>query len=86
MTKLIGRRSVMLGTGAGMTALAPIARVAGQNRRRARRIRPGRRTGEDLMREHGVLRRILLVYAEVARRLEMPPAGDVVAPVQRSAS
>jgi hemerythrin-like domain-containing protein len=31
--------------------------------------------GEDLMREHGVLRRVLLVYGEVAHRLE--GGGDV---------
>ena len=36
------------------------------------------------MREHGVLRRILLVYGEVARRLEASAAVDV-ATVQRSA-
>ena len=42
---------------------------------------------EDLMREHGVLRRVLLVYAEVLRRFDakaplppdaLPPAADVV--------
>jgi hemerythrin-like domain-containing protein len=36
---------------------------------------------EDLMREHGVLRRVLLVYAEAARRLKAgsPPPADVLA-------
>lgn len=29
--------------------------------------------GEDLMREHGVLRRVLLAYREMARRLDGPP-------------
>jgi hemerythrin-like domain-containing protein len=35
---------------------------------------------EDLMREHGVLRRVLLVYAEAARRISTgtPPPADVV--------
>jgi hemerythrin-like domain-containing protein len=32
--------------------------------------------GEDLMREHGVLRRVLLVYGELGRRLEAGPLGD----------
>jgi hemerythrin-like domain-containing protein len=32
---------------------------------------------EDLMREHGVLRRILLVYEEAAHRLSAPGQGDV---------
>jgi hemerythrin-like domain-containing protein len=27
---------------------------------------------EDLMREHGILRRLLLVYAEVSRRIDLP--------------
>jgi hemerythrin-like domain-containing protein len=32
--------------------------------------------GEDLMREHGVLRRVLLVYAEMARRIESGTSFD----------
>ena len=40
--------------------------------------------GEDLMREHGVLRRVLLVYGEAARRLE--GSGDLDASaIQRGA-
>ena len=35
--------------------------------------------GEDLMREHGVLRRVLLVYGELARRLEAGKAFDPAA-------
>jgi hemerythrin-like domain-containing protein len=34
---------------------------------------------EDLMREHGVLRRVLLVYSSAAARLRGPAAGDVPA-------
>ena len=33
--------------------------------------------GEDLMQEHGVLERILLLYDEVVRRIEHPAAFDV---------
>ena len=40
--------------------------------------------GEDLMREHGVLRRTLLVYGEVGRRLELGADFDVDA-LQKSA-
>ena len=40
--------------------------------------------GEDLMREHGVLRRVLLIYGEAARRLEATGDLDVSA-VQKSA-
>jgi hemerythrin-like domain-containing protein len=35
--------------------------------------------GEDLMREHGVLRRVLLVYGEVGRRLEAGTSFDLAA-------
>jgi hemerythrin-like domain-containing protein len=35
--------------------------------------------GEDLMREHGVLRRVLLVYGELARRLEAGKGFDPAA-------
>jgi hemerythrin-like domain-containing protein len=42
--------------------------------------------GEDLMREHGVLRRVLLVYREMIRRLEAGGATDSFDPelLQRS--
>jgi hemerythrin-like domain-containing protein len=40
--------------------------------------------GEDLMREHGVLRRVLLVYGEISRRLEGAGEFDVGA-LQKSA-
>jgi hemerythrin-like domain-containing protein len=41
---------------------------------------------EDLMREHGVLRRALLVYRAYAQRLRVEPAGSVPAePLQKTA-
>jgi hemerythrin-like domain-containing protein len=40
--------------------------------------------GEDLMREHGVLRRVLLIYGEASRRLEGAASFDLGL-VQRSA-
>jgi hemerythrin-like domain-containing protein len=86
MAKPIGRRSAMLGVGAGVTALASIARPAGRKSApRAGESDEDVGPGEDLMREHGVLRRILLVYAEVGRRLDAPPDADVLGAVQRSA-
>jgi hemerythrin-like domain-containing protein len=84
MTKPIGRRSAMLGTGAAATALVSMARAADRKSPRAADSDEDVGPGEDLMREHGVLRRILLVYAEVARRLEASADVDVAA-VQRSA-
>ncbi len=41
-------------------------------------------TVEDLMREHGVLRRVLLIYGEAVRRIDVK--GDVPAPVITSAA
>jgi hemerythrin-like domain-containing protein len=85
MTIPIGSRRAMLGAGAGVIVLGATARAAGRHSPpRAREPEEDVGPGEDLMREHGVLRRILLVYAEVARRLEAS-AGIDVAIVQRSA-
>jgi hemerythrin-like domain-containing protein len=40
---------------------------------------------EDLMREHGVLRRILVVYSETARRLIAEPEASVYEPLGKAA-
>jgi hemerythrin-like domain-containing protein len=54
--------------------LAPAATAADPNGKTAEEVSPG----EDLMREHGVLKRILLIYGEAVRRIEakeeLPPA------------
>ncbi len=60
MTKPIGRRRFL--TGASVALVAVAARAA----EKEEEVAPG----EDLMREHGVLRRVMLVYDEAARRLE----------------
>ncbi len=81
----------MLGAGAiaGATALGAMARAAGgKSTPRAGQGEEDVGPGEDLMREHGVLRRVLLIYAEVGRRLESSVDADVnlnLAAVQRSA-
>ena len=41
---------------------------------------------EDLMREHGVIRRVLVVYRECASRLRVTPTAQIAEPVQRAAS
>jgi hemerythrin-like domain-containing protein len=72
------RRSMLAG-------LAITATVVGPSRVWARKAKPKREAeddegvgpGEDLMREHGVLRRVLLVHAEVVRALQ---AGKEVNP------
>ncbi|HEY6474985.1 MAG TPA: hemerythrin domain-containing protein, partial [Polyangia bacterium] len=69
------RRRFLTGVaGAGAVALWP---GAVESKPRAGDIPPT----EDLMREHGVLRRILLVYEEAARRLQSGDAAvlDAVA-------
>jgi hemerythrin-like domain-containing protein len=40
---------------------------------------------EDLMREHGVLRRILIVYSECARRIRQASAQGVYEPINKAA-
>ncbi|MGZ3451597.1 MAG: hemerythrin domain-containing protein [Polyangiales bacterium] len=40
---------------------------------------------EDLMREHGILERVLLVYEEGARRLEAAANGDAMVAIAKSA-
>lgn len=41
---------------------------------------------EDLMREHGVIRRVLVVYRECATRLRATPSAPVAEPLQRAAA
>jgi hemerythrin-like domain-containing protein len=40
---------------------------------------------EDLMREHGVLRRVLVVYSEAANRLRGNPSSSLAEPLQKAA-
>jgi hemerythrin-like domain-containing protein len=67
------RRRLIVGSGAavGLVAIGAASRAFGPKPHEAE-ARPGPdevQPGEDLMREHGVLRRVLLIYAEVGRRL-----------------
>lgn len=85
MTKLDGRREFLTGiAGTGVVLISSSARGAEEKKKESgtgkeQDIPPT----EDLMREHGVLRRILLVYDEAARRL---PAEDAVVGVVGSAA
>jgi hemerythrin-like domain-containing protein len=79
----MNRRNFLRGTAAGTVGLLalgvkPAALLADEPKKDespAKEILPV----EDLMREHGVLRRVLLAYEEIARRLdadkEFPPAA-----------
>lgn len=85
MTKLGDRREFMTGIAAtGVVLFSSSARAAEEKKKEGGK---GEEEGipptEDLMREHGVLRRILLVYDEAARRL---PADDAVVSVVGSAA
>ena len=62
----LDRRTWLAGaTAAGALALVGEAGAAGAEEKKGQNIPPT----EDLMREHGVLRRILIVYEEAGRRL-----------------
>src|SRR5438067_243635 len=69
------RRRDLLVAGVALAALP--ARAAGRKVKQEEEVSPG----EDLMREHGVLNRVLLVYDETVRRLENGEDGrlDVLA-------
>jgi hemerythrin-like domain-containing protein len=86
------RRQFLLraaGAGAALVVLGPASVAEAKSKRKAeqggeKEEKEGEEEvspTEDLMREHGVLRRILLVYGEVIRRVEanQPFAPDVVA-------
>jgi hemerythrin-like domain-containing protein len=73
------RRNFLLATAAlGLGAMAPAARAA-DDKKDEKKDKPEEEVGaaEDLMREHGVLNRVLLIYEEGLRRLaareEVPP-------------
>jgi len=67
--------------GAVLAAAAGVRASAAERKEAEEEVSPT----EDLMREHGVLRRILLVYGEVIRRVD---AGDAVdaEPVAKAAT
>jgi hemerythrin-like domain-containing protein len=72
MRELVDRRRVML-TGGGALALT-FAAFAGQ-KPEAHEDEAEVTANEDLMREHGVIRRALFVYAEASRRARREPAS-----------
>src|SRR5581483_2704936 len=67
-----GRRAWLAGgVVAGVALAGRGARGAGKEKEEGEDVGPG----EDLMREHGVLRRVLIVYRELMRRLDAGAAG-----------
>src|SRR5215831_7010380 len=92
MTELAGRRGFLTSVaGTGVILISAAARGAEEKKKekgKEKESGKGKREEgipptEDLMREHGVLRRILLVYDEAARRL---PGDDAVVAVVGSAA
>src|SRR4051795_2356008 len=73
------RRQFLVASGAfGVAALGPLAgQVQGDDKKDEKKDEEEVSAAEDLMREHGVLNRILLVYEEGLRRLrarqDVPP-------------
>jgi hemerythrin-like domain-containing protein len=64
---MFARRTLLAG---GVVAGAALAGGGARVAAKAKEDDEGVGPGEDLMREHGVLRRVLLVYREMMRRLE----------------
>lgn len=86
MNDLPGRREFLTGV-AGVAVISSTAAAAQDQPHEKKERGTGQEEDipptEDLMREHGVLRRILLIYDEAARRL---PADDAVVAVVGSAA
>jgi hemerythrin-like domain-containing protein len=72
------------GAAAGLMALGRAARAASSPKAKGGGEEEEIGPGEDLMREHGVLRRVLLIYGEAGRRLEAAADLDPAA-LQRGA-
>jgi hemerythrin-like domain-containing protein len=85
MNKLGARREFLTGiAGTGVLLISSSARGAEEKKKETGKEKDeGIPPTEDLMREHGVLRRILLVYDEAGRRL---PADDAVVGVVGTAA
>jgi hemerythrin-like domain-containing protein len=63
------RRQMLFGIGAGML-LTALPGEAASKKARPKKAEEDVAPAEDLMREHGVLRRVMFLYDEAARRLE----------------
>lgn len=84
MTRTSTRRAILLAAASGAAAIAPWAQAVNQDDSQRNEDRgPGETKDvgsvEDLMREHGVLRRILLVYQQTAGKLRKADAVDLAA-------
>jgi hemerythrin-like domain-containing protein len=82
MTITSTRRAILLAAASGAAAVAPWAKAVNQDDSQRNEDRgPGEAKDvgsvEDLMREHGVLRRILLVYQQSAGRLRGATSMDL---------
>jgi hemerythrin-like domain-containing protein len=84
MTRISTRRAILLAAASGAAAVAPWAKAVDQEDHQRNEDRgPGENKDvgsvEDLMREHGVLRRIVLVYQESAVRVRNAEMVDISA-------
>jgi hemerythrin-like domain-containing protein len=70
---------------AGTIALPLIGQAFAEDAKKTDEKEPEVTATEDLMREHGVIRRTLLVYYEVVPRLRQKPASVNAAELQRAA-
>jgi len=81
------RTSATVGTGIVMTSCANPARERNESSSKADENRMGGEVTatEDLMREHGVLRRALLVYSAAATKLRTNPSAIPPDALQKTA-
>ncbi len=78
---LVSRREVMQKSAAVLTSLAVTPLLLGEDKKEE----PEVTATEDLMREHGVIRRALLVYAELAPKLRTDPGSVDPAALHKTA-
>lgn len=74
MTNLDDRRRLIL-TAGGSVLVLPLAALGQKNQQKEHKEEAEVTASEDLMREHGVIRRALFVYGEASRRARTEPAS-----------
>lgn len=79
------RQSALAGTALAFTGFADTLATAQEAGEKGKSSEPEVAAAEDLMREHGVLRRALLVYIETVPRLRQNVAGVDAAALQQTA-
>lgn len=82
------RRMFLAAAASSLVLVSPKQVPAAESSKEKEKEQEGEGVGaaEDLMREHGALERVLLIYEEAARRLETSPEGNTAATVAQTAA